>query len=102
MTRKPVHPGELLRAGYMEPLALSLESLAGTLKIPLEELRVFVNGERSVSVDLAMRLAAAFSTTPDFWLNAQRNLDIWKAYQGHQAWREVKRIHTASSELEAI
>lgn len=94
MTRRPSHPGELLRTGYMEPLILTPENLATKLKIPVEELQNFLNEKCPLSIDLAMRLAYAFGTTPEFWLNAQRNLDIWQAYQGQQAWREAERIYT--------
>lgn len=102
MTRKPSHPGEMLRKGYLEPLLLSPENLALKLKIPAKELNDFIEEKCRLSIDLAMRLAYAFGTTPEFWLNAQRNLDIWQAYQGQQAWREAERIYSPSDKLEAI
>ena len=92
MTRQPSHPGEILRTLYMEPLSLTITELAACLGISRKTLSAIANGRASVTVDMALRLAKAFNTTPESWLNAQMNLDIWKARQGSQAWQKVKAI----------
>lgn len=92
MTRQPSHPGEILRTLYMEPLSLTITELAACLGISRKTLSAIVNGRASVTVDMALRLAKAFNTTPESWLNAQMNLDIWKARQGSQSWQKVKAV----------
>ncbi len=89
MTRQPTHPGEILRVLYMEPLSLTITNLAEKLGISRKTLSSIINGRSSISVDIAMRLARAFDTTPESWLNAQMNLDIWKARQGESAWKHI-------------
>ena len=51
-----------------------------------------VNGHSPVTVDMALRLSRAFSTTPDLWLNLQRAVDLWEARQRHGSWTQVQPI----------
>lgn len=95
MTRQPSHPGEILRTLYMEPLSLSVTELANKLCVSRSTLSALLNGKSSISVDMALRLAQAFETSPESWLNAQRNLDLWKARQGEHSWQNVERISKA-------
>lgn len=92
MTRQPSHPGEILRTLYMEPLSLSVTELASKLRVSRSAISALINGKCSLSVDMALRLAQAFETTPESWLNAQRNLDLWKARQGEHTWQTVEKI----------
>ncbi len=90
MTRKPSNPGEILRVLYMEPLSLTVTDLAERLGISRKTLSAIINGRSAISVDVAMRLARAFNTSPESWLNAQMNLDIWNARQAESsAWKRV-------------
>lgn len=73
---RPIHPGEILRAEFMEPLKLSASALARSLNVPPNRVTAIVNGERSVSAETAYRLALAFDTTPEFWLNLQTTYDL--------------------------
>ncbi len=50
-----------------------------------------VNGRRGVTPNTALRLARLFGTTPEFWLNGQRNLDLWLAMNSPEA-AEVDQI----------
>jgi len=72
----PVHPGEVLKEEFMAPLELSANKLARALRVPSNRISAIVNGERGVSADTALRLAKAFGTTPDFWLNLQKQYDL--------------------------
>ncbi len=72
----PVHPGEVLKEEFMEPLGLSANRLARGLRIPPNRISAIVNGERSVTADTALRLAKALGTTPDFWLSLQKQYDL--------------------------
>lgn len=80
----PVHPGEVLHEEFMVPLGLSARRLAGRLAVPPNRITAIVNGERSVTADTALRLAHAFNTTPQFWLNLQTVYDLEKATEGFQ------------------
>ena len=91
--RTPSHPGEILKADYLEPLGLSQIKFAQHLNWTYARLNEIINGKRGVSADSALTLAEALNTTPEFWLNLQRNWDLWNAMQEH---RKVKLIRKAS------
>ena len=78
MTRllPPIHPGEVLKEEFMLPLELSANALARALRVPTNRISAIVNGERGVTADTALRLAKALGTTPDFWLNLQKQYDL--------------------------
>jgi addiction module HigA family antidote len=75
----PPHPGEILREGYLEPLHLSVTEAARALGVSRTALSQFLNGHARLSPDMARRLAAAFRTSVEFWLNLQHNRDVWLA-----------------------
>jgi len=72
----PVHPGEVLRHDFLDPLGLSVYALANALKVPRARLNEIVRGRRSVTADTALRLARLFGTSADFWLGLQAAHDI--------------------------
>jgi addiction module HigA family antidote len=74
----PSHPGEILKADYLEPLELSITEAADGLDIARKNLSAIVNGKAGISPEMAIRLSEAFDTTPDLWLNLQTNYDLWK------------------------
>jgi addiction module HigA family antidote len=59
------------------PLGLSQRELADHLHCDYKVINRIVNEQASVTPEMATRLAAAFETTPDFWLNAQMAMDLW-------------------------
>ncbi|MBL7094433.1 HigA family addiction module antidote protein [candidate division KSB1 bacterium] len=75
---KPAHPGEILKELYFEPLQLSITDAAKALGVTRHALSELVNGRSGVSTTMALRLAKAFGTTPDLWLNMQQNYNLWK------------------------
>lgn len=75
----PPHPGEILQELYLEPLKLTVTETAAGLGVTRKALSELVNGKYGVSPDMAIRLAKAFSTTPETWLNLQQQYDIWQA-----------------------
>jgi addiction module HigA family antidote len=72
----PIHPGEILRADFMEPLGLSMNRLALDLRVPVTRIAEIVHQRRSVTPDTALRLARYFNTSPAFWLNLQTAYDL--------------------------
>lgn len=75
----PPHPGEILRELCLEPLGLSVTDAAKALNVSRKTLSEILNGRASISPEMAIRLAIAFDTTPDSWLNQQSQYDLWKA-----------------------
>ena len=75
----PVHPGEVLKEEFMRPLELSANALARALRVPANRISAIVNAERGITADTALRLARALGTTPDFWLNLQKQYDLESA-----------------------
>ena len=72
----PVHPGEILKEEFMRPLSLSANALARAVRVPPNRISAIVNGERGLTADTALRLAKAFGTTPEFWLNLQKPYEL--------------------------
>jgi addiction module HigA family antidote len=77
----PTHPGELLREEIMPAARLTQEALAERLGVSRRTINEIVREKRSVSADIAHRLARFFNTTPEFWLGLQQDVDLWKARQ---------------------
>lgn len=75
----PVHPGEILREMYLDPLGISITDLADNLGVARKTVSQLVNSHMGVSAEMALRLGKAFNTTPELWLNMQRNFDLWRA-----------------------
>ena len=64
--RAPVHPGEVLREEFLEPMGISQVELAKLLDIPFQRVNMIVNEKRAVTPDTALRLSRVFDTTVDF------------------------------------
>ena len=73
---RPIHPGEIIKEEYLEPLDMSVNALAMALRVPTPRINDVVRQKRAVTVDTALRLARYFNTTPEFWLNLQTSYDL--------------------------
>lgn len=71
-----IHPGEILRELYLEPLELKPYSLAKKLGIPRTRIERIVAEKVGITTDTALRLAKFFNTTPEFWMNLQVAYEI--------------------------
>ena len=78
-SRPPTHPGEILRKDFLEPLGLTQKEFSERMGVSYVRFNELINGRRGVTPDTALRLARLLGTTPEFWLNGQRNLDLWLA-----------------------
>ena len=74
----PPHPGEVLKELYMKPLKLSVTKTAAALGISRKTLSEIVNGRAPITLDTAMRVAKAFGTSVESWLNGQVKYDVWQ------------------------
>ena len=87
---KPTHPGEMLREDFMPDFSLTTATLARTLGVSRQTINELLRENRSLTPGMALRLSRLFCNTPEFWLNAQRALDLWNA---EKVFRKVlKRI----------
>ena len=79
MRRRPTHPGEMLREDFLPDYGLTVSSLATAIGVSRQTLNELLRERRRVSPEMALRLARLFSNSPEFWLNAQRAVDLWDA-----------------------
>ena len=79
MKRRPTHPGEMLREDFMPDYALSVAALAADVGVSRQSINELLRERRSVTPEMALRLARLFGNSPEFWLNAQRAIDLWSA-----------------------
>ena len=81
LKRKPTHPGEMLREDFLPDYGLTVSSLAAAIGVSRQSINEILRERRSVSPEMALRLARLFGNSPEFWLNAQRAVDLWEATQ---------------------
>ena len=76
---RPTHPGEMLREDFIPEYGLTVTGLAGALGVSRQTVNDLLRERRAVSPEMALRLARLFGNSPEFWLNAQRAVDLWDA-----------------------
>jgi antitoxin HigA-1 len=82
MTRPPIHPGEIL-ADELKELGISAAALSRALDVPTNRITQIINGQRAITAETALRLGQWFGTSPDFWLNLQKQYELRLAEQQH-------------------
>jgi len=94
----PIHPGEILLAEFLEPLALSQDRLAHDVSVPPRRINEIVHGKRAITADTALRFGRYFGTSARFWLNLQTRfaLEIERDRLGPRLGAEVS-IYAAAS-----
>ncbi len=95
--RKPRHPGALIKRQYLEPLKMTNTQLAEILDVSRKTVSEIVNEQAGVSPTMALRLAIAFQTTPELWLNLQQNYDLWNAAQEFESLKKISPINLQPS-----
>ena len=85
-----IHPGEILRTEFLEPLDMSVYALAKALHLPVPRLNDIVLKKRGITPDTALRLARFFRVSPEFWMNLQTTYELSVARK--QARRTVHKI----------
>jgi addiction module HigA family antidote len=73
---EPIHPGEVLREDFLEPLSISINRLSRELLVPPNRISEIVNGKRAITADTALRLERFFGVEAQFWLNLQTEYDL--------------------------
>lgn len=78
VVKNPSHPGEVLKELYLELIELSTGQLAKRLGMPRSRIERLVRGETAMTPDTAIRLARAFGTSGQFWMNLQTIFDLYQ------------------------
>lgn len=86
LKRMPTSPGEILQEEFLTPMGLTQKQLADHIGCDIKVINRLVNGKTSISTELALKLGACFDTSPEFWLNAQRSVDLYTAA------KEIKKL----------
>ena len=102
LIRRPTHPGNIIKEDYLLPLSVTIKDMAETLCVSRKTLSKIINERGAIIPEMALRLSRAFDTSPEFWLNLQKNFDLWRAETESKDWKKVKPIpqhmlHTNSS-----
>ena len=80
LEREPTTPGEILREEFLRPLGKTQKDLADHIGCDVKVINRIVNGRSAVTAAMALKLAAALDTSPEFWLNAQKAVDLHRAH----------------------
>ncbi|MGI9043401.1 MAG: HigA family addiction module antitoxin [Gemmatimonadaceae bacterium] len=91
LERRPIHPGEILREEFLPDYGLSVTALAKAAGVSRQSINELLRERRALSTEMALRLSKLFGNSPEFWLNLQRNVDLWDAAQ--ELKRQIARIH---------
>ncbi|HEY3591695.1 MAG TPA: HigA family addiction module antitoxin [Buttiauxella sp.] len=92
--RKPTSVGDVVLYEYLEPTGIKINELAEMLQVHRNTVSKLVNNNCKLTTDMAFRLARAFDTSVEFWLNLQANVDIWEVQNDTRTQEEISRIIT--------
>ena len=90
--RAPAHPGRIIKGLYLEEFSITISDLAKVLGVSRKTVSKIVNERGAISSGMALRLSRAFNTSPELWLNLQRNYDLWHASHDSSDWKNVKPV----------
>jgi addiction module HigA family antidote len=93
--RRPTHPGEMLRQDFLPDYELTVSGLAEAIGVSRQSVNELLRERRAISPEMALRLSRLFGNNPEFWLNAQRAVDLWEA--GKAIRKDVQRIRPLSA-----
>ena len=75
----PTHPGEILAEEFIKPMSLSQTGLAEKMGVPVQRINTLVRGRRDMTPETAILLSRVLGTSPEFWMNLQMTLDLYRA-----------------------
>lgn len=96
----PSHPGEVIKVLCLEPLGLSVTDAAKGLGVSRKTLSAILNGRAGISPEMALRLAKAFDTSPESWLNQQMQYDLWVAEQNLGELLNVEKLNITTPDAQ--
>ena len=77
--REPTPPGEILAEEFLKPMNLTQKQVADHLGCDVKVINRIINNRTTITAEMAVKLGFALGTTPEFWLNAQQAVDIYRA-----------------------
>ncbi|MEB3288234.1 MAG: HigA family addiction module antitoxin [Vampirovibrionales bacterium] len=89
--RPPIGPGEILR-DFLTEMEITQTELAQHIGWPIAKINELINAKRGVTTEVALCLADTFGNSPEFWLNAQRAIDLYKTRQQHKKRSPIRRV----------
>lgn len=89
-SRITTHPGEVLLEEFLKPMEITQVAFAGHIEVPIQRVNEIIRGKRGVTPNTAWLFAQALGTTPELWLNLQRNHDLAKS----RPVREIQRLQS--------
>lgn len=95
MTRKPTSVGEILQEEFLEPLSLKISDLAQILDVHRNTASNIVNNSSRITLEMAVKLAKVFDTTPEFWLNLQTRIDLWELEHNKRFQQSLANVKPA-------
>ena len=87
--RTPNHPGGILNRLYLTPMGITVSELSKRIGVSRKTVSKLVNERGNITPNMALRLSRALNTTPDLWLNLQKNYDLWQAGQKSLDWQRI-------------
>ena len=94
-TRRPTHPGAVLREDVLPALEMPQGRLAELLGVSRLTVSQLLNEHRALSPDMAMRLEKLLGTSAESWLRMQEAIELWDARQQPERFAQIKRLRTA-------
>lgn len=91
----PVSPGEILLEDFLKPMQISQNKLASDTAMPPNRISLIIAGKRAITTDTAMRLAAFFGTSAEFWINLQTAYELDIADRNGERARIVEMVRPA-------
>jgi addiction module HigA family antidote len=71
-----VHPGEILKKEFLEPLGMSVYELAKKMRVDAQRINPIVLQKRAITPETAVLFAKVFGTSELFWMNLQAAYDL--------------------------
>jgi addiction module HigA family antidote len=90
--RAPTHPGEMLLEEFIKPLEMTQKDFASQLGWTYAKLNEIVHAKRGITPETALMLSDALGMEPEFWLNLQRDWDLWHAKRKHKKISKLKLL----------
>ncbi|MBE7410988.1 MAG: HigA family addiction module antitoxin [Leptospiraceae bacterium] len=94
-TLKNIHPGEILKEDFLDPMGISIYKLALETGLTQTRLGHIVKGNRSITAETALKLSKFFNMEAQFWLNLQNLYDLEEASK--KFLKEIKKIKPMTS-----
>ena len=92
----PTHPGEMLCEDFMSEYGLTTSAMAAALGVSRQTINELLRGKRGITPLMALRLSRLFGNSPEFWVNAQRDRDLWESEKNfHHELKKIRPLNAA-------